>query len=113
MSLIEIYEASLTGKVKVNYQYKASKIGYTKGRVPKKKKAEKVWSFAKLGEGGVSEGKQKTKHQGHSSSFWFCPLFCPLIHFPMYFALKFCPCPCPLFCPEHEGKKEGKGNGKI
>ena len=34
MSLIEIYEDSLTGKVKVNYQYKASKIWYTKGRVP-------------------------------------------------------------------------------
>ena len=44
MSLIEIYEASLTGKVKVNFQYKASKICYTKGSVPKKKKTEKVWS---------------------------------------------------------------------
>ena len=29
MSLIEIYKASLTGKVKVNVQYKASKIWYT------------------------------------------------------------------------------------
>ena len=31
---------------------------FPKGMVPKKKKTEKVWSFAKLG-GGVSEGSKK------------------------------------------------------
>ena len=67
MSLIEIYEASLIGKVKVNYQYKASKIWYTKGRSPTKKTVKKG-DIVRTGRGGVNPSSFfKPKFTGFSN----------------------------------------------